>query len=200
MPRVTLVKKARKTPGKCGRCAVTIKKGESYFHWKFRFGGKNIRCINHRPRQSELTQSDKLSTIYSAVENMEDALTDFDEIGVADLGDKDALLGGLEELKSAVESAKEEIEQTKDDYEQSRDNMPESLQDGPTGQEIEEKANALEEFAGELDEAVSEIDDAISKIENETNEQPVGDVGAWLDEIKGDVKASVESHVGSLNL
>lgn len=42
---VHTVKKCRKSPGDCGRCGRTIKKGEPYIHWKFRYGGKRVRCL-----------------------------------------------------------------------------------------------------------------------------------------------------------
>ncbi len=48
MPRVTHVKKARKDNPVC-------KAGESYYWWKFRYGGKRYSLT--RPRPSQLTQS-----------------------------------------------------------------------------------------------------------------------------------------------
>ena len=78
MPRVNSVEKARKSPGTCPKCSKKIEKGASYIHWKFRYGGKRIRCtICPRPRQSELTNSDKLSRCYAAGEASSDAIDSF---------------------------------------------------------------------------------------------------------------------------
>jgi len=75
MPRVTTVKKSRKSPGKCFRCDKTIPKGAGYRWWKFRFGRKVIRCLKcPYPRPSELTRSDKLSRIYEASEAIEEII------------------------------------------------------------------------------------------------------------------------------
>jgi hypothetical protein len=61
MPRVNFVKKARKAIPSSG-----IKVGDSYYWWKFRYGGKFVS--KERPRQSQLTQS-KLSGVYAAEES-----------------------------------------------------------------------------------------------------------------------------------
>jgi hypothetical protein len=51
MARAHFVKKARKAiPG------TDIKKGDSYYWWKFRFGGK--RTSKTAPKASQLTQSE----------------------------------------------------------------------------------------------------------------------------------------------
>ena len=200
MPRITHVKKARKSPGVCGRCVETIEKGQGYYWFQPYHSTKRVWCEKHYPRQSELTQSDKLSTAYAAVESIEDAVVEFDRIGVAALDDKDALIGGVEELKSVIEAAKEEIEQVASDYRDSKDNMPESLQDGPTGQEIEEKADALEQYAQELDEITSDLKYVISDIENEIGDQKLDEVGDWLKEKHAEASAIVTDKSGNLSL
>ena len=64
MPRVHYVKKSRKDN-------PAVKKGESYYHWKFAYSPK--RYSKTRPRPSQLTQSYKLSRYYEAQEAIEDA-------------------------------------------------------------------------------------------------------------------------------
>ena len=66
MPRVHHVKAAKDYPDH------GIKKGEMYFHWKFRYGGKHRSKV--RPRSSQLTQSDFLSQMYGIQEEIEDAI------------------------------------------------------------------------------------------------------------------------------
>lgn len=71
MPRVHFVKKARKDVSNSD-----IKKGESYYWWKFRFGGK---CVSRTPpKQSQLTQSDFLSQIYKIQDRISEMTTDDD--------------------------------------------------------------------------------------------------------------------------
>ena len=88
MPRVTFVKSARKDN-------PVAKKGESYYWWKFRYGGK--RYSKTRPRPSQLTQSPYYSQVRSLVEQIEDAtVTDqeqFEEL-------RDAMREELESLQS----------------------------------------------------------------------------------------------------
>jgi len=65
MPKVHCVKAARKDYPECG-----IKKGDTYYWWKFRFGGKHESKTY--PKQSQLTQSEFLSQVYALNERLED--------------------------------------------------------------------------------------------------------------------------------
>ena len=67
MPQVHFVKKARKTNKTLG-----IKKGDSYYWWKFRYGGKHVSTKH--PRPSQLTQSDFLGTALGLQESIDDVL------------------------------------------------------------------------------------------------------------------------------
>ena len=63
MPHVHHVEKAQKDhPG--------VKKGEPYYWWSFRFGGKHFSTSY--PRPSQLTQSEYLSTALGLQEQIED--------------------------------------------------------------------------------------------------------------------------------
>lgn len=147
MPRVNSATKNRAGKQiKCGRCGRRIPPGEKYFHFTFRYGGKHVRCKDHYPRPSELTQS-KMSGVYSAVESVEDVIADV-RAGKADPFD----------LASALQTASEEVESVRDEYQESLDNMPEPLQQGPTGEEIQEKVDALDSFASNLSDAGSDIE------------------------------------------
>src|SRR3954464_10047336 len=76
VPRVyTQKKSSRGAERRCGRygCGKVIEPGESYFQFSFRYGGTHYRCAEHRPRQSELTQS-KMSAVYAAIEDAGDNL------------------------------------------------------------------------------------------------------------------------------
>lgn len=152
MPRVnTATKSSQGKEISCDTCHKPIVKGEKYFHWKFRFGGKHTQheaC--GRPRQSQLTQS-KMSQAYAAIESVEDIL---------------ATCPDACDVAEALRSAASEIESCKDEYQGSFDNMPENFQSGSTGEELQEKISALEEFQSELESAADECDD----IDNEDAE------------------------------
>lgn len=127
MPRVHHVKKARKDhPG-------GIKKGESYYHWSFRYGGKHVSKTY--PRPSQLTSSDKLSRLYSAQENFED-----NQEGA----DKDA-------LEALCQEAANEVREVGEEYRESCDNIRESFENSPVADDCEEKADACDSLADALE-------------------------------------------------
>jgi hypothetical protein len=126
MPRVTHVKSARKDNPVC-------QKGEPYFWWKFRYGGKRYSLT--RPKPSQLTQSEYLGTVYGLQEQIEawGSITNEDDLEMF----KDEVRGQLEELRDTTE--------------ESRENMPESLQESPTGELLQERYDALDEAVNEID-------------------------------------------------
>lgn len=124
MPRVTFVKSARKEN-------PVAKPGESYYWWKFRYGPKHYSKTS--PRQSQLTQSTFLSTVWAAEE-----LFSYDyEIE----GKRDAV--DLEELR---DDAVQMVQDVVDEAESSFDNMPEGLQYGPTGELLESRRDEGQEM------------------------------------------------------
>jgi hypothetical protein len=118
MARVTHVMKARKDIPSAG-----IKAGESYYWWKFRYGGKHYSKTP--PKRSQLTQS----AFYSAVYDLQDQIggASPDE-SLRDL--RDDVVSTLEDLKSECES--------------NFDNIPESLQSGSSGELLQERVSALD--------------------------------------------------------
>ena len=155
MPRVHFVKKARKDYPAFG-----IKKGDSYYWWKFRYGG--IYKSKTQPRPSQLTQSEFLSTIYAIVEEIQDVtIDDFNSI---------------EELKEFIEEKAEEIRTLGEEQEDKLNNMPEGLQDGEIGCLLQDRADACYEMADELENI--EIDEELSEEEREERLQEI------LDEIQ----------------
>jgi gas vesicle protein len=139
MPRVTHVKKARKDNPVC-------KAGESYYWWKFRYGGKHYSLT--RPRPSQLTQSAYYSGIRGLMEQIEDT----------EVNDNDDFTSLRDEVSS-------ELETIRDECQENLDNMPEQLQDAPTGELLQERIDACEnaqsevECADEFDEEEPDIDD-----------------------------------------
>lgn len=130
MPRVHTVKKARKDYKEHG-----IKKGETYYWWKFRYGGK--RVSKTYPRRSQLTQSGFLSQLYDLQ----------DRIASASAECTDA-----ESLQSFVDDIKGEIENLKDECESNLDNMPEHLKEtSSSGELLTQRIEGLEQAIDELD-------------------------------------------------
>jgi chromosome segregation ATPase len=139
MPRVHFVKKALKDND-------VVKKGEPYYWWKFRHGGKHLSKTH--PRQSQLTQSDKLSRLYAAQEGVEDAALSGEFTGT-----------DVDNLRQAVDDAKSEVESVKEEYEESHSNMESAFPNGcPVMEEIQEKVDACEGIIDSLDSALSELD------------------------------------------
>lgn len=134
MPRVYEVKKCRKSPGKCSRCARRIKKGQPYIWWKFNYGPKYVRCDSSAcyPHPSELTRSEFQGRI-------------------ADL--KKGGIGGdtFEELKDARQTVVDELESLAEDCQEKYDNMPENFQNGDTGQLLQEREQACRDAASALE-------------------------------------------------
>ena len=161
MARINHVAKARKDQGKCLRCGKEITAGDSYYWVELKTGPRSsLRktfCDTHRPRPSDTTTSDKLSTLYSVQEALEDE--------VAGATTKEDVAAAL---RTAAESAREVAEE----YRDSRSNMPESLQDGATGQEMEEKADSIDSWADSLESAA---DEAESVEADEPEEKEDGD-------------------------
>lgn len=158
--------KAQKTT-KCGKCGKEIAKGDSYRWWKFRYGGRRVRCMDSAcsPRPSEMINSPFLSTAASLAEGLEDAVASFE----SDL-DVDALQGAVEEAASGFRELGEEAQG-------SFDNMPEGLQQGDTGQMLEGRAERCGEIADELEGLDLEgiWDEACSELPETTPDESWGD-------------------------
>ena len=148
MPRVMIVKKAQKTQGECGRCSAKIEKGDGYKWWKFRFGGRRVRCLKPEcsPKPSDLTQSEFYGTLYGIKESVEKGLDDFRNGGEP------------VDLASALNDAAQELRDLGEECQGKLDNMPEGLQQGDTGQLLENRAQECESKADELESAASEIE------------------------------------------
>lgn len=137
MARVHFVKKAQKDN-------AVVKKGESYYWWKFRFGGRRISAT--RPRPSQLTQSDYLSAAYGLQEQVEDLQIDNDNLG---------------DVASELRNIADELQTLGSEQEDKISNMPDSLQNGEIAERLQARADACEEIAQELEQAASEIEDLI---------------------------------------
>lgn len=165
MPRVNTVQKTKKAR-KCGKCGDSIEIGQPYRWWKFRYGGKYVRCMKPdcSPKPSDLTQSAFLGGMAEAEQSLGDAVRQVQE-------DQD-LNSFAEELRGIASTVRELGEEAQS----SLDNMPEGLQQGDTGQLLEQRASTCEEIADALEEAADSAENAFSEL---PEDEPKED---WTDE------------------
>lgn len=113
---------------------VIVKKGQTYYWWKFRYGGKRISTTY--PKASQLTQSAYLGQLYDIQERM---------------GDIRQAVDHPDDFDGVVDEIKSDLENLKDETQSSLDNMPEQLQSAPTGELLQERVDALESAISEFD-------------------------------------------------
>ena len=148
MPKVTHVKAAQRDNPVC-------RKGESYYWWSFRFGGKHYSLTY--PRRSQLTQSDFLSQMYDIEDEV---IAGFNNAGHS-----------LEELRSMVEDAMEQIRALGEECDEKLNNMPEGLQEGPTGELLQNRYDECETMADELEQIdLDPPDEFVTWLENKIEE------------------------------
>lgn len=133
MARATFVKKARKDIPSAG-----IKKGDSYYWWKFRFGSKHYSKT--APRASQLTQSDFLSRVYSIDERIMDM----------DL---------TSDFETEVQEIISELSDMQSECEDKLSNMPDQLQDAPSGQTLQNRVDSLQEMIDVLENLELELEE-----------------------------------------
>jgi hypothetical protein len=122
MARANFVKKARKDN-------PAVSKGESYWWWKFPFGGKHYS--SSQPKRSQLTQSSFQATLWDIEDDFE-----FDR----------------ENLESSVEDLTSQLEDLRDGCQNNLDNMPEHLQDtSDAGCTLTERIEQLDEWIQNLE-------------------------------------------------
>jgi hypothetical protein len=129
MPRVHFVKKARKAHGN------GVEKGDSYYWWEFRYGGK--RVSKTYPKRSQLTQSRK-SEVYGELESAEEM---------------DAVYDNREDLSSAIQQAAETAREIGQEMESNAEGYF-----GGGGPQAE-LAQGYEEWADQLEDLASQIED-----------------------------------------
>ena len=147
MPKVHHVKKARKDN-------PVVKKGESYYWWKFAYSPK--RYSKTYPRASQLTQSDKLSRYSEAQETGGDIDTQEHVLDIVIV---------LEEVAGSVREIGEE-------YHESADNIREYFAESETADECEEKCYMCEGTADSIEEAIVSLE-ALTEVEEEAIQEVI---------------------------
>lgn len=143
---------------------IYIKKGESYYWWQFKNGGKNIS--KDRPKNSQLTQS----AFKQAVYEFEERISEFSPTEA-------------DEVASFVEELKSDMETLKDETEEKLNNMPEGLQQGSTGELLQERIDALDNTISELDGIDCDYEEPTLQewIDDEGKEEKDEDGNDWED-------------------
>jgi len=109
------------------------KKGDTYYWWQFRHGGKNFSTT--RPRPSQLTQSEFYSAVYSLQEEADDW-----EVNSED------------DFNEMLEHCKSQVEEIRDYEEEKKSNMEsEGLENVPSYETVSERYDAMEEMHSELE-------------------------------------------------
>jgi hypothetical protein len=169
MPRVNFVKAAAKDNS-------LVKKGESYYWWKFRFGGKHMSLTP--PKPSQLTQSPYTSGVLALQEMV-------DEFPLSEVAD-------LEMLRDDVDSQLDEIKSTVED---SLSNMPDGLQQGETGSMMQERIDACDNAqsdAQSLDvDFTSDLADVQEGDDPPTEEELAEELSNWLEEKRNELSESI---------
>lgn len=136
MPRVHQARAAKDYP------EHGIKKGDTYYHWAFFRGRKQMSKTP--PRRSQTTASPNLSDAYAAEESIQDAIADAKTV---------------EDVKTALEEGVGALEEVLSDFQETINNLEEAFQNGcPALEEKQEQHDAVETFKDELDEAMNSVD------------------------------------------
>jgi hypothetical protein len=142
MPRVNHVKSAKRDHGPCVTCYNVIQEGDAYKFMKFRLRPRGSLTRKWHEtcaiRASQRTTSDKLSRIYSAQEDAEDAAGEWDG---EDLGEANEILNNLAA----------EIREVSEEYREGAENIREHFSESSQADENEEKADELEGWADDLE-------------------------------------------------
>ena len=177
MARLHHVGKARKDQGRCRVCDALVQKGDAYYHWSFRFGGRHVvhEGCRGKLRRSATIASDKLGRLYDA---QDDAENDIDN----------AITG--QDVAQALETCREQAEEVRDEYQESVDNLPEQFQDTHPAAE---SRDSVESWVDELDRAARDIESEAQESEDNTESD------AYQDALDG-WKQTAHNAVGNLDL
>lgn len=140
MAKANFVKKARKDYPE-----HNIKKGESYYWWSFRYGGKHYSKTP--PKNSQLINS----PFDRSVEELQERQSEMT----------------YEDLVNALPSFIGDIESLRDECQDSLDNMPEGLQESSI---LNERIEGLESWIGELESLDIDIEEEEENDEEKRNE------------------------------
>jgi hypothetical protein len=118
-----------------------IKKGERYWKWKFRYGGKHMSATP--PKPSQLTQREDHGAILRAQE----------------INPPEWDAENREEIADSINDMLAELESGKDAAQEKYDNLPENFQQAEQGQNLETLVSECEDCMTELENIRDELQD-----------------------------------------
>jgi len=127
MPRVHTQKAGKDYP------EYGIAKGDTYYWWKFRYGGK--RKSKTYPRSSQLTQSEYLGWLYDFQEDVAGKLS----------------TDSMESLEQSCQELKDELQEKVDELQEKLDSLPENFQYAGPGEIIQERIDSVQGCFDTLD-------------------------------------------------
>lgn len=166
----------------CGKCGGEIHIGDTYRYHKPRYGVKKTRCMRHecRYRPSELTGSDKLSTLYGIQEAIEDAIAD----------------GNLEGVRDELQAGAEQARETAEEYRASGQNIEDGFgHETEQSQELTSNGDEVETWGDRLEEAGSTVSEAVDAVE--TFEEDQATLQAELEDLQAKDEANEADEDGS---
>ncbi len=149
---------------------VGIKKGESYWWWKFNFS-RTVYRSKTQPKRSQLTRSDFLSQIYEIEDRIQGMTTDAD-------------------IEGEIEDIKSDLENLRDEQEEKRSNMPEQLQETGSGEILQNRYDSLDEMIGELDGIAADVDE--EALGQEATDEFLHEKGKAIEELTDEDKEALE--------
>ena len=162
MSKVTFVKCAAKD-----NPALSIKKGDSYYWWKHRFGPKQVSKTPPTPAMT--TSSEFLRSAY----NLNDELAAF-------------VCSTVEDAETQTQDLSDRARELAEECQEKFDNMPEGLQQGSTGELLQERVDGMNELADALENLDLDISE---KEESETLEAFNERFAERIEEINSEVTA-----------
>lgn len=184
MPRVHQVKKARKDNPVC-------KRGESYYWWKFRNGGKHFSLTY--PKQSQLTQSPYLSVIYECA----DQWSGLDDpcLIEADQWDQAYIATWLGQIADSMEGIAEQLRELVDQYEESATNMEEYFSGAERVDQLRDCGMECEATCDEIDNTVDEFRSTADEIETLElpDKEDFGSKEEWQEQCDSDIQDLVDA-------
>lgn len=148
MATVHFVKSARKDNETQG-----IKKGDSYYWWKFRHGGKLISKT--RPKPSQLTQSEFWQAVLSLQEENDSA-------------------PAPDDIDSQVDSIKDRLSEIQSELEDKISNMEQSFPNGcPSLDTLNERKDAIESAISDIESADLSFDESMDDEERDDRAQEI---------------------------
>ncbi len=176
MARVTTVERARKAPGRCGKCGDEIGVGDAYSHASPGFRGpKLVRCSKPacRFRPSDLTTSN-MAEVYAAQEVAHD---DLDGLG----DDWET----VDDVQQILQTCADEARGVAEQYTEAADAM------GAAGEEHQEKADAIESWCDDLENTT--FDDPPTPDEDADDDAVADEWDSWREGVLDAAREAIDN-------